>query len=110
MGFSVIEISEDKFGKMAEYTEKMLKYGGKLMSCISEMGEEYGMSFRDEERYRERGGMNYREHEEYGRYGKHSGGMNERYPYMGMRDDEDYEDEINERRGGRRRRSNGRYY
>lgn len=110
MGFSVIEISEDKFGKMAEYTEKMLKYGGKLMSCISEMGEDYGMSFRDEERYRERGGMNYREHEEYGRYGKHSGGMNERYPYMGMRDDEDYEDEINERRGGRRRRSNGRYY
>ena len=110
MGFSVIEISEDKFGKMAEYTEKMLKYGGKLMSCISEMGEDYGMSFRDEERYRERGGMNYREHEEYGRYGKHSGGMNERYPYMGMRDDEDYEDEMNERRGGRRRRSNGRYY
>jgi hypothetical protein len=54
--------------------------------------------------------MNYREHEEYGRYGKHSGGMNERYPYMGMRDDEDYEDEMNERRGGRRRRSNGRYY
>ena len=110
MGFSVIEISEDKFGKMAEYTEKMLKYGGKLMSCISEMGEDYGMSFRDEERYRERGGMNYREHEEYGRYGKHSGGMNERYPYIGMRDDEDYEDEMNERRGGRRRRSNGRYY
>jgi hypothetical protein len=110
MGFSVIEISEDKFGKMAEYTEKMLKYGGKLMSCISEMGEEYGMSFRDEEHYRERGGMNYREHEEYGRYGKHSGGMNERYPYMGMRDEEDYEDEMNERRGGRRRRSNGRYY
>lgn len=106
----MIEIKEDKFEKMAEYTEKMLKYGGKLMSCLSEVGEDYGMSFRDEERYRERGGMNYREHEEYGRYGKHSGGMNERYPYMGMRDDEDYEDEMNERRGGRRRRSNGRYY
>ena len=105
-----IEIKEDKFEKMAEYTEKMLKYGGKLMSCLSEVGEDYGMSFRDEERYRERGGMNYREHEEYGRYGKHSSGMNERYPYMGMRDDEDYEDEMNERRGGRRRRSNGRYY
>lgn len=109
MGFSVIEISEDKFGKMAEYTEKMLKYGGKLMSCISEMGEEYGMSFRDEERYRERGGMNYREHEEYGRYGHpHEGGMGERYPYMyrggsmGYRDDED----MMERR---RRDSRGRY-
>lgn len=99
----IIEIKEDKFEKMAEYTEKMLKYGGKLMSCLSEVGEDYGMSFRE-------GGMNYREHEEYGRYGKHSGGMNERYPYMGMRDDEDYEDEMNERRGGRRRRdSMGRY-
>ena len=112
MGFSVIEISEDKFGKMAEYTEKMLKYGGKLMSCISEMGEEYGMSFRDEERYRERGGMNYREHEEYGRYGKHSGGMNERYPYMGgshimYRDHDEDDYEMGERR--RRRDSRGRY-
>lgn len=107
MGFSVIEISEDKFGKMAEYTEKMLKYGGKLMSCISEMGEDYGMSFRDEERYRERGGMNYRdEDEEYGRsmMGGHRGygmrgGMNYR--------DEDWDDEINERRGRRRRDSMG---
>lgn len=106
---TIIEIKEDKFDKMAEYTEKMLKYGGKLMSCISEVGEEYGMSFRDEERYRERGGMNYREHEEYGRYGKHSGGMNERYPYMGMRDDEDYDEEMAERRGRRRRDSRGRY-
>lgn len=92
----MIEISEHKLDKATDYAEKMLKYGGKLMSCLSDMGEEYG--------------MNYREHEEYGRYGKHSGGMNERYPYMGMRDDEDYEDEMNERRGGRRRRSNGRYY
>ena len=39
----MIEIKEDKFEKMAEYTEKMLKYGGKLMSCLSEVGEEYGM-------------------------------------------------------------------
>lgn len=104
----IIEIEEKKFDKMAEYTEKMLKYGGKLMSCISELGEEHGMSFRGEGSYR--GGMNYREHEEYGRYGKHSGGMNERYPYMGMRDEDEWEDEINERRGGRRRSSNGRYY
>ena len=101
----IIEIKEDKFEKMAEYTEKMLKYGGKLMSCLSSVGEEYGMSFRD-------GGMNYREHEEYGRYGKHSGGMNERYPYMGgshimYRDHDEDEYEMGERR---RRRSNGRYY
>ena len=106
----MIQIEEHKLDKMSEYAEKMLKYGGKLMSCLSEVGEDCGMSFRDEERYRERGGMNYREHDEYGRYGNHSGGMNERYPYMGMRDDDDYEDEMNERRGGRRRRdSMGRY-
>jgi hypothetical protein len=101
MGY-MIEISESKVEKMSEYVEDMLWAGGELMHCLEKMKGESG--------YGERGGMNYREHEEYGRYGKHSGGMNERYPYMGMRDDEDYEDEMNERRGGRRRRdSRGRY-
>lgn len=96
----MIEIKEDKFEKMAEYTEKMLKYGGKLMSCISELGEEHGMSFRD--------GMNYRNEDEYSRSmmrnqrGYNSRGYNER-------DDEDWDDEISERRN-RRKRSNGRYY
>ena len=97
----IIEIETKEMEKASEYAEKALKYMGKVMQCISSW---------EDEAYGEHGGMNYREHEEYGRYGKHSGGMNERYPYMGMRDDEDYEDEMNERRGGRRRRSNGRYY
>jgi hypothetical protein len=97
----MIEIETKEMEKASEYAEKALKYMGKVMQCISSW---------EDEAYGERGGMNYREHEEHGRYGKHSGGMNERYPYMGMRDDEDYEDEMNERRGGRRRRSNGRYY
>lgn len=97
----MIEIETKEMDKASDYAEKALKYMGKVMQCISSW---------EDEAYGERGGMNYREHEEYGRYGKHSGGMNERYPYMGMRDDEDYEDEMNERRGGRRRRSNGRYY
>ena len=97
----MIEIETKEMEKASEYAEKALKYMGKVMQCISSW---------EDEAYGERGGMNYREHEEYGRYGKHSGGMNERYPYMGMRDDEDYEDEMNERRGSRRRRSNGRYY
>jgi hypothetical protein len=97
----MIQIETKEMEKASEYAEKALKYMGKVMQCISSW---------EDEAYGERGGMNYREHEEYGRYGKHSGGMNERYPYMGMRDDEDYEDEMNERRGGRRRRSNGRYY
>lgn len=100
MGY-MIEIETKEMEKASEYAEKALKYMGKVMQCISSW---------EDEAYGELGGMNYREHEEYGRYGKHSGGMNERYPYMGMRDDEDYEDEMNERRGGRRRRSNGRYY
>ena len=101
MGY-MIEISDSKVEKMSEYVEDMLWAGGELMHCLEKMKGESG--------YGERGGMNYREHEEYGRYGKHSSGMNERYPYMGMRDDEDYEDEMNERRGGRRRRdSRGRY-
>lgn len=98
----MIEINEDKFDKMAEYTEKMLKYGGKLMSCLSEVGEDYGISFR--------GGMNYRDEEEYSR-----SMMGNRRGYSGRgyneRDDEDWEEgEMSERRGGRRRRSNGRYY
>lgn len=104
----MIEIKEDKFDKMAEYTEKMLKYGGKLMSCLSEVGEEYGISFRGEGSYR--GGMNYRDEEEYNRSmmgnrrGYNSRGYNERD------DDEWEESDMGERRGGRRRRSNGRYY
>ena len=93
----MIEISEPKFEKMAEYTEKMLKYGGRLMSCISELGEEHGIHFREHE------------HDGYGRYGRHEDGMNERYPYMGgghimYRDhDDDDEDEMNERRRRSRR-------
>lgn len=100
----IIEISEDKFEKMGELTEKMLKYGGRLMSCISELGDQYGISFRDHE-----GGM-HREHDGYGRYGHPHEGMGERYPYMGRghinyRDDED-DEEMRERR---RRDSRGRY-
>lgn len=102
----IIEISEDKFEKMGELTEKMLKYGGRLMSCISELGDQYGISFRDHE-----GGM-HREHDGYGRYGHPHEGMGERYryPYMdgrhiNYRDDED-DEEMRERR---RRDSRGRY-
>ena len=78
----IIEIKEDKFEKMAEYTEKMLKYGGKLMSCISELEEETGMGHRG------------------GRYGGNMG-------YRHEDDDEDWE--MGERRGRRRRDSMGRY-
>lgn len=35
----VIKIEEHKVDKLSEYAEKMLKYGGKLMSCIEELSE-----------------------------------------------------------------------
>lgn len=61
----VIELSDDKVCKMSELAEKMLRYGGKLMQCIEEMGGE---------RYGERNRMGYREEPEwedetYSRYG-----------------------------------------
>lgn len=102
-----IEIKEDKFEKMAEYTEKMLKYGGRLMSCISELGDEYGINFREHEDEHSHNMMGNRYHEPYMMKNRYSGG------HMNYRDheewDDDDDDEMNERRG-RRRRSNGRYY
>ena len=110
----MIEIKEDKFEKMAEYTEKMLKYGGKLMSCLSEVGEEYGMQLR-EGSYGNRGGQG----GSYGRYGNRYEDMDMRgRGSMGYRDEDDDwddDDEMSERRGvrgsgrGRRRDSMGRY-
>lgn len=68
----IMEITEDKISKMAEYAEKMLRYGGRLMECIesldgkSEAGMRHGMrGYRDMDddpetmgmrRYRDRDG------------------------------------------------------
>lgn len=93
----MIQIEESKLDKMSEYAEKMLKYGGKLMSCIEEMSEEGGMG--------ERGRMNYRDegHQSYGRYGNRGG-------YGNREDDDDEEYEHYQRMNERRRRdSMGRY-
>ena len=95
MGF-MVQIEESKVDKMTEYAEKMLKYGGKLMSCIEEMSEESGMGYR-------RDSMG-------GRYADRSGSMGYRRDYG--RKDDDWEDEdemMGERRGYRRRDSMGRY-
>jgi hypothetical protein len=81
----IIEITETKIDKMAEYAEDALHAMGRLMSCISSL---------------ENGGYGER-----GRYGNHGGSMN-------YRDDEDWDsdDMIGERRGRRRLRdSRGRY-
>jgi len=46
----VIKIEEHKVDKMSDYAEKMLKYGGKLMSCIEELSEgSYGERDEDED-------------------------------------------------------------
>lgn len=94
----MIEIEDSKVDKMAELAEKMLKYGGKLMSCIEELSEESGMG--------ERGGS-------YGNRntgGSGGGSMGNRYierdgaggnrGAYGMRE-EDWEDDdqMGERRG-----------
>lgn len=107
MGY-VIEIEESKLDKLADYTEKMLRYGGKMMSCLTEMDEKYGE--RDSESRNSRYGSRYGEREEYGMrggYGSRSGSMGYREEW----DDDDDDDMMHERRGGRRRRrdSRGRY-
>lgn len=102
----MIQIDEHKLDKMGEYAEKMLKYGGKLMSCIEEMGEEYGMGHRGGSygsRYGERQGGDYgSRYSDYGSRGS-----------TGYRDDEEWDDDdemMGQRRGrGRRRDSRGRY-
>ena len=93
----MIEISEHKLDKATDYAEKMLKYGGMLMQCLSEWGEESGYGERGDEEYR-RSMMGNRM------------GFGSRYGGMNLREDEWEDDEMSERRGGRRRRdSMGRY-
>ena len=63
---TIIEIKEDKLQNLSEYTEKVLKYGGKLMQCLEELEE--GKSKYNEYRGTDyergdidyRGGMRYR--------------------------------------------------
>lgn len=98
----MIEITEDKVSKMSEYAEKMLRYGGKLMQCLDELeGGEYGG--------REHEGRSYPHHEgSYGgRYGMRSRYDNYGDRYYGEKDDDEWEDEMHERR--RRSRRTGRY-
>lgn len=91
----MIQIEESKLDKVSEYAEKMLKYGGKMMSCLEEMSEEAGMGHRGgyDSRY---DGMGMR-----GRYNTRGG--------YGMRESEEWDDEEYGERRGRRRDSMGRY-
>lgn len=101
MGY-IVEISEHKLDKATDYAEKMLKYGGMLMQCLTEWEDESG--------YGERGGSQ-------GGYSRSMmgsrGGYGMRGGDMSYRDEEEWDDEemerMGERRGRRRRDSMGRY-
>lgn len=107
MGF-MIQIEESKLDKLAENAEKMLKYGGKMMSTIEELCEESGMGHR--RGYGMRGGQGGGSYG--GRYGQGGGSMNYRDDEEWGDWDEEDDDEMmmGQRRGRRRRRdSRGRY-
>ena len=81
-GMKIIKITESKKEKMADYAEKMLRYGGKLMQCLDEL-DEGSMGEREDDDpddwddddmmgYRNGGGMGERR-----RY-RREGGMGER--------------------------------
>lgn len=53
-----IMITEEKKEKMSECTEKILRYAGKLMSCIERLDDE------DDDEYGERGSMGMRDDDE----------------------------------------------
>jgi hypothetical protein len=106
---TVIEITEKKYDKLSEHIEESLRHLGKAMSCISEIGEPYGLGYRDDE------SMGYREGYSHGGRSYRRDMMGSRYDNYGMRGGMDYkddewmdEDEMHERRG-RRRDSRGRY-
>lgn len=74
----VIKIEEGKVDKMSDYAEKMLKYGGKLMSCIEELSEGgYGERDDDDDDDWEDMGMR----EQGGNYGGNYGNRGERGGY-----------------------------
>lgn len=79
----MIEITENKFDELVENAEQMLRYGGKVMSCLDSMQRSEGrmgerspmpdyrdMGRNERERYGERG-MDY---DDGGRYGERYGG------------------------------------
>ena len=77
----IIKITEEKKEKLSEYVEKMLRYGGKAMQCIEELGEDsMGERYDDDDDWDDEDMMGYR----YGggmgerRYRRENGGMGER--------------------------------
>ena len=108
---TVIEITEKKYDKLSEHIEESLRHLGKAMSCIAEIGEPYGLGYRDDESMGyPHEGRSYRKDMMGSRYG-----MRSRYDNYGQRGDYGYKDDDDwdedEMMGERRRRSRrtGRY-
>lgn len=110
---TVIEISEKKYEKLSDHIEESLRHLGKAMSCISEIGEPYGLGYRDEESMRSHEMHPYshdgRPYHKSSYYGMRSRYDNYGDRYMGYRDEEEWDDD--DMMGERRRRSKrtGRY-
>ncbi len=96
----IIEITEDKFEELSENVEKMLRYGGKVMSCVDTLKRKHHMMHeRNNMDYRDGGYMNERDDERY-RYEQEETRMNERGQYaLGDRErySEHASDNFNER-------------
>ena len=45
---TIIEIRSDKIDKMSEYTEHILRYGGKMMQCLDEIQHSERKELRDD--------------------------------------------------------------
>ncbi len=80
----VIQISSDKIEHLGNLTEKMLRYGGKVMQCVEELkehgsyGERDDFDFDERDDFDERGG--YGERGDYGeRRGVRGTGRYSRY-------------------------------
>ena len=48
---TIIEIQENKLENLTECAEKMLRYGGKLMSCLEELSKDKSYSEKRGRRY-----------------------------------------------------------
>lgn len=88
MGY-MIEIEREKQTEMAECAGKVLKYAGKLMQCIEEIGDNdvamgsrmgYRQGVKGTGRYGMRGSMGYRDDDDY-REPMRPGSMGYRDPY-----------------------------
>lgn len=64
---TIVEVEYSKLEKLSDYVEKMLSYGGKVMSCIERMKEEEEEDY-EHEKYKRKRVAKDKDEEEYSRY------------------------------------------